>query len=124
MRFKWHEKGGIIEKGELLLDSSHFIDRVILNAELTEKLYHFLFVEESDPEGYSWMCFLPRHLILFYDTKEKIIAFLEVCLSCATSAESEGFKYNIFFTDRIDKLADIFKEAGITYFGENEDLRQ
>jgi hypothetical protein len=127
-RFTWDTLPNSIEgskrisasvvNGKLNLNKTGIKERLIVNKEIERKLFSFFFIEQC-PENYSNMlCFTPRHTILFYNNEDKIISHVDVCIQCADFQAS--FPCNEMCVERVEGLLEIFKEAGIKYFGEEE----
>jgi hypothetical protein len=96
-------------------------DRIVLNEKHKRQLFNFLFIDQCPKDYIISSCFDARHCILFYDKKNEIFAHIEVCLDCSV-AHSSGFEFNEICSERINDLGRIFKDAGVTYFGENDKL--
>lgn len=132
VRFNWDTLTNVKDEGvtrlrPLLKDKKLNInpvgikDRVVVSEKYKKQLFSFFFIEEC-PKDYSVAsCFEPRHCILFYNKKNEIFAHIEVCLGCSV-AYSSGFEFNEICGERINDLDKIFKDAGVTYFGEDEKL--
>lgn len=107
-------------EGIASINKNQIKERITLTKEQTDNLFKFLFIDECPLVNSTSRCFEPRHMIVFYNEKGKELDYIEVCLECGTSESGTGFSYNDICNERTDKLAGIFKEAGIKYFGENE----
>ena len=109
----------VVKDKKLQVNPIGIKDRVVLDSESTKKLFKFFFTE-SCYNGSEATCFSPRHSVLFYNEKNEIIAYIEVCLECSSSISSEEFDYNSLCIERMGDLRKIFKEAGVKYFGEGD----
>jgi len=109
----------VVKDKKLQVNPTGIKDRIVLDSKSTEKLFKFFFTE-SCHDGSEATCYSPRHSVLFYNEKNEIIAYIEVCLECAISMNSEGFDYNSLCIERMGDLHKIFKEAGVKYFGEED----
>lgn len=108
---------GPIVENKKLVDPSGFKERVLLNEKQKQNLFNSLFIRETK-ECEVAMCFDPRHAILFYNEKLEIIANIEICFECGNSYST--FKHNELCYEGLAPISNIFKEAGIKYFGEGE----
>ncbi|AXG74749.1 hypothetical protein DVK85_11115 [Flavobacterium arcticum] len=117
-RMSWDKEPGskIFVNEALRFDEKNIKERVILNEELVEKLYSFLFIEECSLLSETTRCYMPRHAILFYDLDGDLYNYIEVCLECAKS--EANFQHNKICPEKAKNLKKIFKEAGIKYFSE------
>lgn len=62
------------------IDTSHIAERYTLQPTEFESLFEMLY--DGEPANNSAACYNPRHGIIFYDSSEKIIGFLEICFEC------------------------------------------
>ncbi|AWH86040.1 hypothetical protein HYN59_13375 [Flavobacterium album] len=108
--------GLVVENKKFVLDSSYIKERVFLDDKFKKLVFDLLFIKKRKEECTAAACFIPRHTILFYNKKMEIIADIEVCLECGTSYGS--FKYNSMCSEGTEHLKEIFKQAGIKYFGD------
>ncbi|WP_394678479.1 hypothetical protein [uncultured Sphingobacterium sp.] len=49
-------------------------------------------------------CYEPRHLLVFYDDSNKVIGFIEICVSCAGASVSEGLRAFVVCPERMAVL--------------------
>ena len=117
-RMNWGNVDEEIVKDGFLVINDKIKERQVLTKSETDSLFNFLFIDDCPVFSSQAKCFAPRHAILFYDKTDKVIGYIEVCLECGTSEQS--FSFNAICSERTKKLADIFKQAGIKYFGEGE----
>ncbi|MCU0350956.1 MAG: hypothetical protein MUF43_09045 [Flavobacterium sp.] len=66
---------------------------------------------------YVAACYAPRHAIIFYDKDDVIIGNIEMCFDCNIASGSKNLSE---IARSALNLGDLFKEFGITYFGEEE----
>lgn len=117
-RMMWDDDDmGIVKNGVLIIKDK-IKERKVFSEAQSDSLFKFLFIEECPAFSSQAKCFDPRHAILFYDKNDKLLEYIEVCLECGTSEQS--FSFNAICDQRTKKLVDIFKQAGIKYFGEGE----
>ncbi|MCR4030258.1 MULTISPECIES: hypothetical protein [Flavobacterium] len=102
---------------KLNFDSTKVKERVLLSSALKTELIGLLSQDSCKVENLPRDCYMPRHMIVFRDQKNRIIGYKELCLSCKGYRESKNLEnYNGFcFT----QMEDLFKKAGIKYFDED-----
>lgn len=105
--------------GKLMVKASGIKDRVVLDEDSKILLYKTLDSHNCPEILGETLCFNPRHNILFYNSKGKIISYIEICFQCSKIRVSENLE-NKVCENRVDELKTFFKEAGIKYFGEEE----
>lgn len=109
----------VVKDKKLQVNPEGIKDRIVLDNKSTKKLFKFFFTESCN-NGSEATCYSPKHSVLFYNEKNEIIAYIEVCLGCASSMSSEGFDYNSLCIERMGNLRKILKDAGVKYFGEGD----
>ncbi|NDI98800.1 hypothetical protein GWA97_06900 [Flavobacterium sp. LaA7.5] len=115
----WDEEpdSRIVENGKIRIDTGYIKERVVLEEVLTEKLYSYLFIEECPMINIERsLCYEPRHAVIFYNEEDKAYGYIEVCLECGIS--EADFLHNEICDDRVADLEQIFRDAGIKYFGQ------
>jgi len=111
----------IIEKNKILFDTTMVIDKVQLEKDDVKAFVDILnkgFVSDNDVYQAS-SCYAPRHLAIFYDKKNNIIAYLESCFNCSTTNTSENLE--VFYDFDLEKLKDFYKKKNIKYFVDSEE---
>jgi hypothetical protein len=104
--------------GKLGIAPKKIIDRITLSREQVAKLHSILYTDSCE-EQTIFDCYYPAHRLVFYDKKDRVFAYLELCLSCidyrlsADVAVPKGF-----CQAKADSLQSLFKQAGITHFSE------
>ncbi|MFB9079831.1 hypothetical protein ACFFLS_08070 [Flavobacterium procerum] len=102
---------------KLNFDSTKVKERVVLNSVLKTELLELMSQDSCKLENLPRDCYMPRHMILFRDQKNRIIGYKELCLSCKGFRESKNLEnYNGFCFSQMEEL---FKKAGIKYLGED-----
>lgn len=102
---------------KLNFDSTKVKERVFLNSVLKTELLELIAQDSCKVEELPADCYMPRHLILFRDQKNRIIGYKELCLSCRGFRESKNLEsYNGFCFSQMEEL---FKKAGIKYFDDD-----
>jgi hypothetical protein len=104
-----------IKNRKLDIKEKYIKNRMILNnkqvKEFKEKLNHCNSVD--------WVaaCYDPRHAIIFYNDKDEIFGYVEMCFSCNNYDASKNVSFIGMCTVELETL---FKEFGITYFEDDE----
>jgi hypothetical protein len=109
------ERQGIkILNNKIQLDTTKIIENVELNGNQKENLFELLNEDVCFFGGTHAACYIPRHLILFYDENEKLIGFYEFCIECGGSVESKSLK-NIptFCIEKGTKMEQLLKGFGL-----------
>jgi len=103
----------INKNNQLTFDTLQIKERIVLNKEQKEELFDLLnsnCYELSAEDA----CYMPRHLILFRDKTNKIIAYNEFCFTCGNAINSNNLdNYQNFCLNEMEAL---FKKNGIKYF--------
>ena len=99
-----------VEINEKYLKHKLFLDKTQIN-DLKNGL------RKSSIINVPYKCYNPRHSIIFYDDKNDIFGYIEICFECNKVICSENLK---FISLNALNLESTFKEFGITYFGEEE----
>lgn len=126
-RMRWDKKGSTNEDNKytkdlvvdykLNFDSTKVKERVLLNSVLKTELLEVMSQDSCKLENLPRDCYMPRHMILFRDQKNRIIGYKELCLSCHGFRESKNLEnYNGFCFSQMEEL---FKKAGIKYFDDD-----
>ena len=65
----------------------------------------------------NWVaaCYDPRHSILFYNEKDEIFGYIEICFECNRVESTSNLK---FISECALSQEELFKEFGITYFND------
>ncbi|SEO84619.1 hypothetical protein SAMN05444671_1248 [Flavobacterium sp. CF108] len=109
----------LVDNYKLTFDSTMIQERVILNKIQEKELLNLVVCDTCVPEEISAACYRPRHMILFRDNKNRIVAYNEFCISCngsRNSANIDGFqKYCLY------EMGDLFKKFGIKLFIDYDD---
>jgi hypothetical protein len=65
----------------------------------------------------NWVaaCYDPRHSILFYNEKDEIFGYIEICFECNRVESTSNLK---FISECVLSQEELFKEYGITYFND------
>ncbi|MBW1656317.1 hypothetical protein [Flavobacterium quisquiliarum] len=102
---------------KLNFDSTKVKERVVLNSVLKTELLELMSQDSCKVQELPADCYMPRHMILFRDQKNRIIGYKELCLGCRGFRESKNLEnYNGFCFSQMEEL---FKKAGIKYFDED-----
>ncbi|GEM_PF-843106 len=111
----------LVENYKLTFDSTMIQERVILNKIQEKELLNLMVSDSCSLDQIESACYNPRHMILFRDNKNRIIAFNEFCLECSSSRNSENLKdfQKYCYYD----MSNLFKKFGIKLFVESEDKK-
>jgi len=107
-----------IENGKVNIEKNNIKEKIILSKEQIEKIYQTLYDNKiCDYESVA-ACYQPRHLIVFFNSEDKVFNALEICLSCTQIQSINEFNYPNLCDTKMDKLEEVFKSFGIKYFDE------
>jgi len=102
---------------KLNFDSTNVKERVLLNSVLKTELLELMSQDSCKVEELPADCYMPRHIILFRDHKNRIIGYKELCLGCKGFRESKNLEnYNGFCFSQMEEL---FIKAGIKYLDDD-----
>ena len=107
-----------IVDGKMQFDESIILQRIVLDNKQKEVLFGILYDYKKKDEFHGADCYRPNHRILFYDDKQRIIAFLEICFICEGYKLSAGFKPEELYHDKFTQLETFFKSVGVNHFFE------
>ena len=111
----------LVENYKLTFDSTMIQERVILNKIQEKELLNLMISDSCSFDQIESACYNPRHMILFRDNKNRIIAYNEFCLECSSSRNSENLKdfQKYCYYD----MSNLFKKFGMKLFVESEDKK-
>ncbi|GEC72668.1 hypothetical protein FFL01_22070 [Flavobacterium flevense] len=110
----------LVDDFKLTFDSTMVQERVVLNKTQEKELINLIVCDTCIPEEISSACYMPRHMIIFRDSKDRIIGYNEFCLNCAGSRISpnlDGFQKYCY-----SDMGELFKKFGIKLFVEDDQL--
>ncbi len=111
----------LTDNGKLNFDTTMVKERLILNENQLKQLNMILQETCSINENVA-ACYMPRHLILFRNKNNKIIAYNEFCFDCVGSRNSKNLdSYQKFC---MNDMAGLFKKFGIKYFGNTKEQKR
>lgn len=106
----------LVVNGKFAFDSTFIREKIVLNKKQEKELLNLMVCDTCVLEELPAACYMPRHMIVFRDEKNKIIAYKEFCFTCVGSRSSDNVKpYNSFCMEDMEKL---FKKFGIKYFAD------
>ncbi len=112
----------LVENHKLTFDSTMIKERVVLNEIQKKELYTLITCDTCVPGEMTAACYMPRHLILFRDKKNKIVGYQEFCFQCVGSRTSKNLeRFQEFCFSDMNKL---FRKFGIKYFVDNQEDEQ
>ena len=103
-----------INGNEVKIKDKYLKNKVTLTNKQISKL------QNGFKEGYYdyvAACYDPRHAIVVYDKNDIIIGNIEICFDCNNASGSKNLSE---IARSVLNQVDLFKEFGITYFGEEE----
>lgn len=113
----------LVDNYKLTFDSTMIQERVVLNKTQEKELLNLMVCDTCVPEEMTAACYDPRHMILFRDAKNRIVAYNEFCINCVgerNSANLEGFQKYCY-----SDMGELFKKFGIKLFVEDgEDSKE
>src|SRR5690606_29915718 len=94
-RMEWWFKNNKVEQplvkdGKLNMPLDSIQLRVKLDAVAVNKWQSALYGKKFCKDNSISFCYEPRHLLLFYDSNNKVLDYIEICLSCAGGRISKG----------------------------------
>ena len=104
--------------GKLAFDESIIKERVVLSKKQQEEMFKIVNTDICPKEYSVADCYMPEHRITFYDKKNNVIAYLEVCLQCVGSRISPNFTTVPLCKEKMDELKRFFQSVGIKQFSE------
>jgi hypothetical protein len=109
----------LVDNYKLTFDSTMIQERVVLKKAQEKELLDLMVCDTCVPEEISAACYMPRHMILFRDNKNRIIGYNEFCINCIGSRSSTNL--NGFQKYCYSDMGDLFRKFGIKLFVEYED---
>jgi hypothetical protein len=105
----WFDKEGIekplIEHGMLNMPADSIRSIKQLNANQIEKWQHALYVQHFCQDNSIGLCYQPRHLLLFYNPNNHIVAYIEICFACHSARFSDEVRQVVFCEERVDYVS-------------------
>lgn len=110
---KYYSPVNYIKDKKIDIKEKYLKNRIVLNSTQINKLKNELI--NSEVENWEAACYNPRHAIIFYNNKNEVFGYVELCFDCNGSYYSPNMEIISKLALRQEKL---FKEFGITYFNE------
>ncbi|MCD0469043.1 hypothetical protein [Flavobacterium sp. JAS] len=110
----------LVDNYKLTFDSTMIQERVVLNKIQEKELLNLIVCDTCTLEQIESACYNPRHMILFRDAKNRIIAYNEFCIECNASSNSlnlDGFQKYCY-----SDMGALFKKFGIKLFIEDKNI--
>ena len=107
----------LVDNYKLTFDSTMIQERVVLNKSQEKELLNLMVCDTCIPEELTSACYDPRHMILFRDSKNRIVGYNEFCINCVggrNSANLEGFQKYCY-----SEMGELFRKFGIKLFVED-----
>lgn len=103
------------KNNQVFIKDIYIKNKISLSTEQIKELKNS-FKKEYNDDSVS-ACYNPRHLLVFYNGKNNIKGYIEVCFECTNldaSKNTRKFAKNIFL------MKDLIKKLGISYFDDSE----
>ncbi|RXR28896.1 hypothetical protein EQG68_13770 [Flavobacterium piscinae] len=105
-----------IENNNIKIKEKYLKNRIILNSLQIDNLKKGLY---ENCKSFSIFeiakCYNPRHSIIFYNEKNEIFGYIEICFECNRTKSSTNLN---FISECALSQEELFKKFGITYFNE------
>lgn len=99
--------------------SEFYNETADLSAEQINKLSDIIFnftYTRLPHEDAEVMCYMPRNAIMFLDSNNRIVAYLEICFGCNNYKSSDKrFSIGEYCNEKYDMLKSIFADSNIKY---------
>jgi hypothetical protein len=79
-----------IQTEEPGVDTSRFFKKVNLSPMDISSLLKILYRNDKNSQNTWAACYQPRHAMVFYNSKGRLIGYIEICLSCSAIRTSGG----------------------------------
>ena len=118
-RYKSVRNDELIKDGRFVVPDIH--QRTFLAQKQIDSLFSIIYNLESPTDSISHAdCYNPRHSIVFY-SKERAIAFLEICFSCHGTRQSKNMDLGEFCSEKYCILERFFITNKIKFGIEKEE---
>jgi len=108
-----------VKIGQDTINLKEFEQQISLNLAQIEKLTDVIFNYSHKGKEYAIsdaMCYQPRNAIIFLDSNNKILGFIEICFGCNHIRTSDKrLDIGDYCEQKYDLIKDIFRECGIKY---------
>lgn len=72
-----------IQQKESEVDTSRFFQRISLAPTDISSFLKIIYRNDKNSQNMWAACYEPRHALVFYDSKERVIGYIEICLRCS-----------------------------------------
>ncbi|WP_343557188.1 hypothetical protein [Sphingobacterium sp.] len=108
-RLLWHHNAGknpnaLMVDGLINIPQDSIAARVQLDSAQCSDWQYSLYQSQLCEEMIVAGCYEPQHLLVFYDDSNKVIGFIEICVSCAGVSVSEGLRTFVVCPERMAVL--------------------
>lgn len=116
---KFPRRGLYINNG--ILDTTTLIETKKLKPEQTDELTNLIFntgyKNKSELHSIDFgKCFEPRNALIFLNSDDKVIDYLEICFECKQNySKSELFDIGILCNQKYQLFSNYFKSIGVSY---------
>jgi len=112
----------LVVNGKFVFDSTFIREKIVLNKSQESELLTLITCDTCISEELPAACYMPRHMIVFRNTKNKIIAYNEFCFHCIGSRQSKVLENYQKFC--LSDMSALFEKVGIKYFADNEEQQR
>lgn len=105
-----------IPKTNGVVDLAKMFEVVTADDTTSERLLNILMNENEGDEMEAAACYEPRNGIIFFDEKNNILGYIEICFECLQyELVPETITLTNLYPYEFDALKNLFREAGISY---------
>lgn len=103
-----------------LLDTTTLIEQKGLSNKEIDELTNLFFNTDYKKKDVNSItrgaCFEPRNALIFLDSNNQVVDYLEICFTCAESrAGSDDLKIGVLCNQKYKMFSDYFKNVGVRY---------
>ncbi|PUV25128.1 hypothetical protein [Sphingobacterium athyrii] len=114
-RLLWHHNTGknpnaLMADGLINIPQDSIAARVQLDSVQCSDWQYTLYQSQLCEEMVVAGCYEPRHLLVFYDDSNKVIGFIEICVSCSGAWISEGLRTFVVCPERMAVLGSMVNQ--------------
>jgi hypothetical protein len=107
----------IVKNGKINFDMSRIVDNVKLTTKQADDIFQILYNKKCLMEEVA-ACYDPRHMILFYDSNDKVIEYIEFCFDCSNYQTSDSVTRFSGCPKKFDMLYNEFIKVGVKSTGD------
>ena len=99
--------------GKINIKNEYIKEKIYLDQNQILKVKEVFKAGSFNDDDLTAMCYDPRHLLVFYNSKNEIIAYIEICFDCFNFDSSKNVE---MFAEFAFNLLPYLKEFGIKYY--------